>query len=132
MVAYARIEDLRTHWPDLPVEREAEAAQKLREAEIEIRALFPDVDSRIDALTLDFQVPQLVVCRMVRRAMDVSADVPTAGLESFQIGTGPFTMGGKIHNPDGNLYLTAADKRLLSNPRQPRRGWTIRMGDQHG
>jgi hypothetical protein len=128
MADYATLEDLKKHWPGLPTDREAEATQKLHEATIEVRALYPDVDSRLAAASLDPDIPKLVVSRMVKRAMDVSAETPTAGFESFQFATGPFSMGGKVHNPDGNLYLTAADKRLLSNPRQARRAFTIRPG----
>jgi hypothetical protein len=128
MADYATLEDLKKHWPGLPAEREAEATQKLHEATVEVRALFPDVETRLLASTLDDDIPRLVVSRMVKRAMDVATDAATAGLESFQFGTGPFTMGGKVHNPEGNLYLTAADKRLLSSPKPARGAWTIRPG----
>lgn len=121
-VPYATVDDLREHWSELPAEKEADAIQKLKEASIEVRALFPDVDGRILAGTLDAEVPQLVVCRMVKRALDVAddADVPTTGMDSVQFGAGPFTFGGKVHNPDGNVYLSAADKRLLRVVRDER------------
>lgn len=128
MADYATLEDLKRHWPGLSADRDSEATQKLHEAAIEVHALYPDIDSRLESAALDWDVVQLVVVRMVKRAMDVSGDTPTAGFESFQFATGPFSMGGKVHNPDGNLYLTAADKRLLSSPRQARRAFTIRPG----
>jgi len=120
MADYATIADLKAHWPAIPAESEAEATQKLHEASIEIRANFPDLDGRLASGALDPDVARLVVCRMVKRAMDVSADAPTAGLETFQFGTGPFTMGGKVHNPDGNIYVSKADRRLLAGTRSGR------------
>lgn len=119
---YATVEDLKVHWSELPDDDAEDATQKLKEASIEIRALFPDIDRRILALTLDPEVPQLVACRMVKRAMDVDddADVPLAGMETVQFGAGPFQFGGKVSNPDGNVYLSASDKRLLRAPRDGR------------
>lgn len=128
MADYATLEDLKRHWPGLPADRDTEATQKLHEAAIEVRALYPDIDSRLESTALDWDVVQLVVVRMVKRAMDVQGDSATAGLESFQYSTGPFSMSGKVSNPDGNLYLTAADKRLLSSPKPARVAWTIRPG----
>lgn len=135
--AFATVADLRNHWAALPTEREEEAAQKLSEASIEVRGLYRDVDARLALFAadtsaengLDPETVRLVVCRMVKRAMDVSADsdVPV-GVESFSFGTGPFQMGGKVLNPDGNIYLSAADKRLLGPSRSRRKAWTIPVG----
>ena len=129
---YAMLADLRAHWSKLPAEDEDDAAQKLHEASVEIRGNYPDIDARlsisVEAGGLDPDVPKLVVCRMVKRAMDVSEDTPTAGFESMQFGSGPFSMGGKVHNPDGNIYLSAADKRLLSKPHARGQAWTIHPG----
>lgn len=125
---FAQVQDLRTHWPGLPAESDSEASQKLIEASIEIRGLYPDVDMRISAGSLDPDVPKLIVCRMVKRALAVDDDAPAAGMESFTFGAGPFSMGGKVHNADGAVYLSAADKRLLNKPRSSRRAWTIIPG----
>jgi hypothetical protein len=129
---YATLADLKDHWSDLPAEDEADATQKLHEASIEVRGNYPDVDRRILVAVedggMDPDIPRLVVCRMVKRALDVSDDAPAAGFESIQFGTGPFSVGGKVLNPDGNLYLTAADKRLLGKSRPRRQAWTIHPG----
>lgn len=125
---YADLADLKLHWSKLPAEDEADATQKLHEASVEVRGNYPDLDSRIGSGSLDPEIPKLVVCRMVKRALDVSEDAPTAGFESMQFGTGPFTVGGKVHNPDGNVYLSAADKRLLGKSRSKREAWTIHPG----
>ena len=129
---YATLADLKLHWPDLPADVEATAEHKLHEASVEVRGNYPDLDQRlaasVEAGGIDPDIPRLVVSRMVKRAMDVSEDEPTAGFESFQFGTGPFSMGGKLRNPDGDLYLTAADKRLLGKSRPRRQAWTIHPG----
>lgn len=125
---YATLADLKEHWSKLPAEDEGDATRKLREASIEVRGNYPDLDARIADGTMDSDIPMLVVCRMVKRAMDVSEDAPTAGMESFQFGAGPFALGGKVHNPDGNIYLSAADKRLLGRSRPREQAFTIHPG----
>jgi hypothetical protein len=129
---YATLADLRQHWSGLPAEDEGDATQKLHEASIEVRGNYPDVDHRVTVAIadggMDPDIPRLVVCRMVKRAMDVDEDAPATGFESVQFGSGPFSMGGKVHNPDGNIYLSAADKRLLAKSRPRRQAWTIHPG----
>ena len=129
---YATLADLKLHWSGLLAEDEAEAMQKLHEASVEIRGNYPDIDARlstpVEAGGMDPDIPKLVATRMVKRAMDVSEDTPTVGFESMQFGTGPFSMGGKVHNPDGNIYLSAADKRLLAKSRRRKQAWTIHPG----
>lgn len=125
---YATLADLRAHWSGLLAEDETAATQKLHEASVEVRGNYPELDARILDGIIDPDIPRLVVCRMVKRAMDVTEDAPTAGMESIQFGSGPFSMGGKVLNPDGNLYLTAADKRLLGKSRPRKQAWTIRPG----
>lgn len=122
---FASVADLRDHWAELPYDREDEAAQKLIEASIEIRALYPDVDARIVALTLDPDVPKLVVCRMVKRAMDNASRGGMDGIGSVQESAGPFAQTLNFTNPDGNLYLSKSDKRLLAAGRPSRKAWTI-------
>lgn len=129
---YATLADLKLHWSGLLAEDESEAEQKLHEASIEVRGNYPDIDARILIPVadggMDPDIPKLVVCRMVKRAMDVDEDAPATGFESVQFGSGPFSMGGKVHNPDGNVYLSAADKRLLAKSRPVRKAWTIHPG----
>ncbi|MEV8149950.1 hypothetical protein AB0O52_17620 [Arthrobacter sp. NPDC080073] len=125
---YATLEDLQEHWSALPAAKESEAQQKLHEASVEVCALYPDLDGRIIGGLIDADVPRLVVCRMVKRALEPKDENgPPAGMESFQFGAGPFSMGGKMANPDGSLYLTAADKRLLAKSKR-RQAWTIHTG----
>lgn len=129
---YASLADLKTHWPKLPAEDEADAEQKLHEASVEIRGNYPDLDQRLSVPVadggMDPDIPRLVVCRMVKRSMDVSEDAPPPGMESFTVGTGPYQFGGKMSNPDGNIYLTAADKRLLGRSKPKGKAFTIVPG----
>ena len=125
---YATLADLKKHWPKLPSEDEEEAKQKLHEASIIIRGEYPDLDAWIAGGGMDPETPQFVACRMVKNALNVDEEAPTAGLETFQFGAGPFSMGGKVRNPDGNIYLTAADKRLLGRSRPRRQAFTIHPG----
>lgn len=129
---YSTLAALKAHWPALPVADEPEAAQKIHEASIEVRGNYPDLDYRLTLpLTdggMDPEIPKLVVNRMVKRAM-ASDDAGTPqGFETVQFGTGPFTMGGKVLNPDGNVYLSAADKRLLATSRPARKAFTVHPG----
>lgn len=125
--AYATLAELQTHWPALPSGREDEATQKLAEASIEVRALYPDVDRRIVSLELDSDVPLLVVCRMVKRAMDAPAN-QVAGVGQIQNSAGPFGQTLSFTNPDGNVYLSKSDKALLSAGRSRGKAFTIRPG----
>lgn len=129
---YATLEDLKAHWSKLPVEDEEDAAQKLHEASIEIRGNYPELDRRLSIPVadggMDPEIPKLVACRMVKRAMDVDESAPTAGLETFQLGAGPFSMGGKVMNPDGNIYLSKNDRNLLKASRSKRSAFTIHPG----
>lgn len=123
---YAGLDDLKAHWPLLPSDREDEAGQKLHEASVEIRALYPDADARIAAGTMDADIPRLVVCRMVKRAMTAPATPGgEGGLGSIQQGAGPFSQTLNFSNPDGAVYLSKADRNLLRTARGQKRAWTI-------
>lgn len=119
---YATLADLRAHWPGLPVDREDEAEEKLVEASIEIRGTFPDVDARLASGSLDPEVPRLVACRMVKRAMKVPDELES--VTTLQQTAGPFSQSRTFVNSDGNVYLSARDKALLRADRV-RKAWTI-------
>lgn len=129
---YSTLAELKLHWPGLPAEDEVEAGQKIHEASIEVRGNYPDLDYRLTLLPddggMDPEIPRLVVNRMVKRAMTADDSGAPQGFETVQFGTGPFTMGGKVLNPDGNVYLSAADKRLLAKSRPARRAFTVHPG----
>lgn len=121
---YASLEDFKAHWPDLDPDAEVEAAQKLHEASVEIRALYPDLDARLESGALDPDAPRLVACRMVKRAMSSPVEAE-AGVTQVAYTTGPFTGSRSFSNPDQAVYLSAADKRLLGTSRDTRRAFTV-------
>lgn len=121
---FATLPDLRGHWSKLPVDREDEAVTKLEEAAVEIRGNFPNIDTRIADGSLDPDNAKLVSVRMVKRAMDVATP---AGVDSRTGQMGPFVTTESFTNPDGNMYLSKADRRLLS-PVNHRQAFTIHPG----
>lgn len=110
-VPFATLPDLELSWPAITVEQAEDAPQKLAEASLIIRALKPDIDALILAGTMDPDLPKMVVCGMVKRALKT----PDAGegVGTQQQTAGPFSQSFTYTNPDGNLYLSKLDKRLL-------------------
>lgn len=113
MAIYATLDDLKNHWRDLPEDQHEEAKQKLSEAHVHIKGLYRGIDDRVKSGDLDADVVKLVVCRVVKRALEPV----TAGLEnvsSVQQAQAGFsqtlTFAG---SGDGSLYLKKEDKRLL-------------------
>lgn len=111
--SFATIIDLRAHWPQLPSEDEDEATQKLKEASLKIRARYRDIDARITSGELDKDLVVLVVCRMVKRAMDIPEDVPD-NAQQLSFGAGSFQQSMTFRNTDGALYLGREDLRDLA------------------
>lgn len=108
---YATVADLRDLWPDLPVDREAEAGVKLNLASVKVRALYPYTDSKIVAGTLDPAAVAMIVTEMVYTAMNVSPALENVASANEQ--AGPFGRQLTYTNTDGKLYLTADHKRIL-------------------
>lgn len=119
---FSTIASFKLHWAALPEDRVAEATKKLREASIKVRTQFPDVDARIAAGTLDPEVPELVVNEMVKRAMDTPQGADLAGVAQATGQTGPFATTFQFTNPDGNLYLSRDDRRMLAAGRPGKSG----------
>lgn len=109
---FATVEDLREHLADLPAEREQDAAQKIKEASLRIRGLYPDIDARIANGRPDIDAVVMIVCGMVKRAMDVADGFEN--VDNINAQAGPFGQTVTFKNTDGKLYLTLDDKRLLS------------------
>jgi len=110
---FATLTDLQKHWPALPGEDEPEAEQKLVEASLVIRALYPDIDQRIASGALDKDIATYVVCRMVKRAMDTPEEVPENATQ-LSFAAGGFSQSMSLKNSDGSLYLGKSDKELLA------------------
>lgn len=130
---YTTVESLRLHWPAMPTTlTEAQVNKKIEEAAIEINGLYPTIEERITAGTLNRPVVELVSNRMVKRALSVNEDVPE-NTNSVTAQTGPFTGTLTFANPEGNMYLSKADRRLLDPARAngPKKAFTIHPGGWH-
>lgn len=110
---FAVASDLADRWRPLSTAEQAQATILLADASTILRAECPDVDERLaaDPPTLDSDLPVMIVCAMVKRAMIAAADA--AGVGSVQQTAGPFSQSQTFTNPMGNLYLTKAERRLL-------------------
>lgn len=124
MAAFATIAELEVSWRVLSSAEQATAAVKLDEASLMIRALRPGIDALIGAGSLDPGVPRLVVCGMVKRAMNTPSTVE--GVGTVQQSAGPFGQTLTYANPDGNLYLSKLEKKMLGIGRQ--RAFSIDLG----
>lgn len=98
--------DVEARWRPLTDDEDAIADQLAIDASDMVRERWADVDDRIAAETLAADSVTRVVAHMAKRAMD--RPVPE-GFETFNQTAGPFSAGGKVSNPNGNLYFTAAD-----------------------
>lgn len=127
---YSTVESLKLHWPAMSTTlTDAQVTRKIEEAAIEINGLYPTIEERIAAGTLSRPVVELVTNRMVKRALSVNEDVPE-NTNSMTAQTGPFTGTLTFSNPEGNMYLSKADRRLLDPARAkgPSKAFTIRPG----
>ena len=117
---FATVEELKARWPDMPAGSEGHAATLLEDASEFILDLVPS------AITASEATRRRVVCAVVRRSMEASTS-QSAGLSQFNVGTGPFTMGGSPANPHGDFYLTKNEKRALGDGRQ--KAFSVLVGD---
>lgn len=127
---FATIEDLRNHWPELPVEFEEVAVQKLFEASVILRGLYPGIDRRLESGALSDDVVRLVVCQMVetalKREMDAS-DGDDVSQQSFTAGM--FTQSLSFRARDAALFLTKLHRQLLGGGgNRNRKAFTIIPG----
>lgn len=105
---FATVDDI---IPAPPADRLEEAQDKLDEASIEIRANYPSIDRRIANGDLDPDAAKVVTVRMVKRALEIKT---LPGVDSATGQTGPFMSTLRFTSPDGAVYLSKADKRMLA------------------
>lgn len=115
MGAYAGVDDLAARWRPLTDPDEIERAEILLEdASVQIRAEVPDLKARIESGDADLLSAAIrVECAMVKRAMTAGDD--GFGVTSTQETQGPFSRTFQYSNPMGDLYMTKAERRLLTN-----------------
>lgn len=114
MAAYATAEDLQARWKTLSPEEQARAATLLGDASLWLREWFPDLDARIASGSIEAGIALMVACAMVKRAMIASGLEGVTYAQDSEI-YGPFShqTGRTYKNPEGNLYVTAAERDLL-------------------
>ena len=122
MTAYATVGDLTAAWRSLTTDEEGVAEALLNRASRVLRTQIPEVDDRIESGDLDPLLVADVVCEMVRRAFTTRV----AGAESATTTVGQVSQAVTYANPQSNLYLTKAEKALLS-PTRGRRAFSISM-----
>lgn len=112
MVAFAEVSDLEARWRPLSTEERARAAVLLEDASSMLRVELPEIDARLDAVppTLDAGIPRMIVCKMVQRAMQSGGD---GAVSAVQQTAGPFSQSTSYANPQGDLYLTKAERKML-------------------
>ncbi|MCG7284967.1 phage Gp19/Gp15/Gp42 family protein [Cellulomonas sp. ACRRI] len=128
--SFATPEDLTQSWRSLTSDEANRATMLLRFASAMIRVECPGIDAKITTVPpatapeLDPDIPRMVACAMVKRAMIVGTEAE--GVNAEQQTAGPFAKSLTFSNPMGNLYLTKAEKRLLGCGAQT--AFTVPMG----
>ena len=117
-MAYAEIGDLEARWRPLSDDEKTRAGTLLDDAAVIIDTACPPASPLTDAAAR-----KMVSCSIVKRAMSAPAGVDGA-VTSVQQGAGPYQQTTQYANPNGDLYLTKADRRLLGCGRQE--AFTIR------
>ena len=103
---FATLAELKARWPDFPAGADAHATVLLEDASQFILDTVPSAEAANPATR------RRIVCAVVKRSMEAST-ADTAGFDSVQMGTGPFSYGGKVSNPSGDFYLTKQEKQAL-------------------
>lgn len=121
--SFATPDDLAARWRPLESDERAMAEVLLEDASARVRVEFPDVDARIAAVPqeLDPAVPRMIVCAMVKRAMLAPSDQGVAA--SVQQSAGPYSQSTTFANPNGDLYLTSGERRMLKG--SPQQAFTV-------
>lgn len=107
-MAYATVEDIEARWHELDEDARDRAGTLLEDAAAMLDALVTvDPDDAAQQGLL-----KIVSCSMVIRAM-LSAESDAYGVSQLDFGMGPFSQAAHFANPNGDLYLTAQERRML-------------------
>lgn len=107
-MAFAEVEDLEARWRSLSTEEATKAATLLDDASAILASLVtvdPD-DASQEALLM------IVSCSMVMRSM-MASEGDAYGVSQLDYGMGPFSQAVHYSNPNGDMYLTAQERKLL-------------------
>lgn len=114
MTTFATVDQLSAAWRPLTPDERAVAGTLLARASRLLGARVAEVDARIASGSLDPLLVADVVCEMVRRAFTTRV----AGAESSTTTVGQVSQAVTYANPQSNLYLTKAERALLSPTRR--------------
>ena len=125
MEAFAETSDLESSWRALSDVETERAETLLLDASVKILTMCEQSGVTIDAEN-EVQAHNLmaVTCEMVKRAMLTPVDV--APTTSYSQSAGGYSESFAYANPNGDLYLTSAEKKLLGIGKQ--RMFSVRGG----
>lgn len=107
-MAFATYEDVEARWRTLTADEQTKATVLLEDAANMLLALV-----RVDESDGQQQaILKQVSCTMVIRSM-VASESTAFGVDKLQATMGPFSQQVSFTNPNGDLYLTKQEKRLL-------------------
>lgn len=107
-MAFATYEDVEGRWRTLTAEEQTRATALLDDAATILSGMVTVDDCDVhQAAALN-----LVSCNMVIRSMVASAS-SAFGVDELQATMGPFGQTAHFANPNGDMYLTKLDKKLL-------------------
>lgn len=111
---YATATDLAARWRALDTVEATRADVLLGDASYWVRQWFPAETARIDAGDTDATGAKILVCAMVKRAL-IALDDDGTSSETATEAYGPFsrTQSRAFSNPQGNLYITDAECKML-------------------
>ena len=107
-MAFATYSDIEARWRTLSADEQGRATTLLGDAAVILKQRVTVVDGdqeQADAL-------KLVSCNMVIRSMLASAS-DAFGVDQLSATMGPFAQTAHYANPNGDLYLTKNEKKLL-------------------
>lgn len=107
-MAFATYQDVEARWRTLTAEEQARAEVLLEDASnMLIGMVTIDISDQQQAKNL-----KQVCANMVIRSMVASAS-ETYGVDELQATMGPFGQTAKFANPNGDLYVTKQERKLL-------------------
>lgn len=128
-VPFATVEELEARWRTLSTDEKTRADALLTDASYMLLGRCESANEVDDEDTagqeLRASVLRSIVCAMVQRSMLAGDSSP--GVKTTQETAGPFSQSFTYANPTGDLYLTAAEMKLLPCGRQV--AFTVPMND---
>lgn len=115
---FATVDDLEKRWHVLSVSERGQASVLLEDASALIRAQSP-------WQSLDSGLLRSIVCAMVKRAMNMGE---SAGVSATSQNVGGVSESFTFANPNGDLYFTTQERKLLKIGAQTARSLPLQKG----